>query len=70
MQQKHAQSRLSHRILTTIKHPFEMFIHAETSSGLLLMICGIIAFICTNSPLKEPYHHLWEMRFSIGLAMT
>lgn len=68
MQQKHAQRRLSHRILTTIKHPFEMFIHAETSSGLLLMICGIIALICANSPLKEAYHHLWEMRFSIGFG--
>jgi len=68
MQQKHAQRRLSHRILTTIKHPFEMFIHAETSSGLLLMICGIIALICANSPLKEAYHHLWEIRFSIGFG--
>lgn len=70
MRQQSSRNRLPHRILATIKHPFEQFIHAETSSGLLLLFCGIIALLCANSPFKEAYQHLWETPLSIGFGKT
>jgi len=42
------------RIIT----PFEEFIQRETTSGLILMACTILALIIANSPLKDRYVHL------------
>ena len=41
------------RILT----PLEEFIHRQTTSGVLLMICAVIALAIANSPLHEQYEH-------------
>ena len=38
--------------------PFEEFIHRQTTSGVLLMICAIIALIIANSQWFEPYSAL------------
>ena len=38
--------------------PFEEFIHRETASGMLLMVCAIIALIAANSALAHSYEHL------------
>jgi NhaA family Na+:H+ antiporter len=56
------------RILIKIKRPLEKFIHAETSSGILLLICAVAALVSANSALKEAYHHFWETSFSIGFG--
>ena len=50
------------RILT----PIEEFIHRQTTSGILLMLCAVIALIIANSPLAESYHHILKMPLSIG----
>lgn len=62
------QTHLPQNILSRIKKPIEHFIHAETSSGLLLLVCGVLALLVANSPFHEVYHHLWETPFSIGLG--
>lgn len=41
--------------------PFEEFIHRQSTSGILLMLCAVIALIIANSPLKESYAHLLHM---------
>ncbi|MDH3327190.1 MAG: Na+/H+ antiporter NhaA [Gammaproteobacteria bacterium] len=46
------------KIFDKITSPFEEFIHHETASGLLLMICAIIALITANSALASSYVHL------------
>lgn len=51
------------RILT----PFEVFIHRQTTSGVLLMLCAIAALYLANSQWRDAYHHLLEMHFSIGV---
>ena len=48
--------------------PLEEFIHRQTTSGILLMLCAVIALIIANSPLAEGYHHLLETPFSIGFG--
>jgi Na+:H+ antiporter, NhaA family len=51
------------RVLT----PLEVFIHRQTTSGMLLMLCAIAALFIANSEWKDAYHHLLEMHFTIGV---
>ena len=51
------------RVLT----PLEEFIHRQTTSGVLLMLCAIVALYIANSQWSEAYHHLLEMPFTIGM---
>jgi NhaA family Na+:H+ antiporter len=48
-------------LLQRITHPFERFIHAEVSGGLVLLACALVAIVWANSPFGESYHHLWEV---------
>ncbi len=45
-----------------IATPFEEFIHRQTTTGILLMTCAVIALIIANTPLLEPYDKLLHMR--------
>ncbi|MEE8289603.1 MAG: Na+/H+ antiporter NhaA [Nitrosomonadaceae bacterium] len=47
--------------------PLEEFIHRQTTSGILLMLCAIAALYIANSQWNEAYHHLLEMQFTIGV---
>jgi len=47
--------------------PLEEFIHRQTTSGILLMLCAIAALYIANSQWSEAYHHLLEMPFTIGV---
>lgn len=51
------------RILT----PLEEFIHRQTTSGVLLMLCAVIALFIANSAWNETYHHLLEKQLTIGM---
>lgn len=51
------------RVLT----PLDEFIHRQTTSGVLLMVCAIVALYIANSRWSEAYHHLLQMPFSIGV---
>ncbi len=50
-----------------ILSPLEEFIHRQTTSGVLLMLCAIAALIIANSPWREAYHHLLALPFTIGV---
>lgn len=51
------------RILT----PLEEFIHRQTTSGILLMLCAVAALYIANSQWNEAYRHLLEMPLTIGV---
>lgn len=51
------------RVLT----PLDEFIHRQTTSGILLMLCAISALYLANSQWNEAYHHLLQMTFTIGV---
>lgn len=44
------------------------FVRIESSGGIILLICAIIALLLANSSLAEAYFHFWEMDFSIGFG--
>jgi NhaA family Na+:H+ antiporter len=47
--------------------PLEDFIHRQTTSGILLMLCAVVALYFANSQWSEAYHHLLQMPFTIGI---
>lgn len=51
------------RVLT----PLDEFIHRQTTSGMLLMLCAIIALYIANSPWNQLYHHILELPFTVGV---
>ncbi|MBU4110198.1 Na+/H+ antiporter NhaA, partial [bacterium] len=48
--------------------PFEHFLHAQTTTGIILMAMTIIALILANTPLADAYMHLFHTKidFSVG----
>ncbi|CAA6803459.1 MAG: Na+/H+ antiporter NhaA type [uncultured Sulfurovum sp.] len=48
--------------------PFEHFLHAQTTTGFVLMFMTILALILANSPLAETYAHFFHTKidFSVG----
>lgn len=52
------------RLLT----PLEEFIHRQTTSGVLLMICAVIALFIANGPLHAEYQKLLYTEIGINLG--
>ena len=50
-----------------ILSPLEEFIHRQTTSGVLLMICAVIALVIANSAYHESYEHF--LHTEIGISM-
>ena len=48
--------------------PFREFAALESSGGLLLIACTLIALGWANSPWAASYFHLWHTKLSFGLA--
>lgn len=64
-------NHLSH-VLKTPRRRIETFIQryirTETSSGVMLIACTLLALLWANSPLSPFYHALWDAHFMIGFA--
>ena len=52
------------RLLT----PLEEFIHRQTTSGVLLMVCAVIALIIANSPWRDAYEHFLHTPIALGFG--
>lgn len=51
-----------------VSTPFEHFLHAQTTTGLILIFMTILALILANSPLTESYTHFFHttIDFNVG----
>ena len=51
-----------------ISTPFEHFIHAQTTTGLILIFMTILALLFANSPFSEAYIHFFHTKidFDVG----
>jgi len=56
------------RAFKKVYTPFEHFLHAQTTTGLILMGTTIIALIIANSPFYEIYQHIihTKIEFDVG----
>ena len=52
----------------SILTPLDDFIHRQTTSGILLMLCAVLAIYLANSPWSETYHHILATPFTIGIT--
>jgi Na+:H+ antiporter, NhaA family len=48
--------------------PFQNFVKAEASSGILLILCTVIALVWANSPWAGIYTGLWQNKLTVGLG--
>jgi NhaA family Na+:H+ antiporter len=56
------------RAFKKVSTPFEHFLHAQTTTGLILMFMTILALILANTPLAESYSHFFHTKidFNVG----
>lgn len=64
-------SRITHlpdRPIQRLQRPLTAFMHIESASGVVLLICTAIALIAANSPYAEVYDAFWhhELRIAVG----
>jgi NhaA family Na+:H+ antiporter len=48
--------------------PLRDFLHAESSSGVLLLIAAVLGLIAANSPVADSYLKFLNLKFTIDLA--
>ncbi|MEA3383084.1 MAG: Na+/H+ antiporter NhaA [Campylobacterota bacterium] len=48
--------------------PFEHFLHAQTTTGLVLMCMTVLALVLANSPLSETYAHFFHMKIDLNIG--
>jgi len=58
--------RLFERTLDQAMSPLEDFVHKETSSGILLIICAVLAIGIANSPLFPLYDKILHVKITVG----
>ncbi len=46
--------------------PLARFLHVEATSGIVLLLCTIVALIAANSPYAESYLAIWETDVTFG----
>ena len=51
-----------------ISTPFEHFLHAQTTTGLVLMFMTVVALILANSPLAEGYLNFFHMKIDLTVG--
>ena len=63
----HARSRKTTPIDRLVR-PFQDFAKLETSGGILLIGCTVIALVWANSPWASSYFYLWHIDLTFGFA--
>lgn len=51
-----------------MRRPFDEFVRAESSGGIVLFVAALAAIVWANSSAASSYHHLWERAFTIGAS--
>lgn len=54
--------------IVTLARPFQDFVSRESSGGILLLACAIIALVWANSPWEHYYADLWHTTFTVGFG--
>ena len=51
-----------------ISTPFEHFIHAQTTTGIILLFMTVLALILANTPLTESYAHFFHTKVDLTIG--
>lgn len=64
-------SRVTHlpdRPIQRLQRPFSAFMHVESASGIVLLICTAVALLAANSPYGEAYDHFWHQSVRVAIG--
>jgi len=56
------------KVFKKIATPFEEFIHAQTTTGLILMIMTVVALLLANSPVSQSYEHFFHTYINLEVG--
>lgn len=56
------------KVFKKIATPFEEFIHAQTTTGLILMVMTVVALALANSPVADTYEHFFHTYINIEVS--
>ena len=51
-----------------ISTPFEHFLHAQTTTGIILMFMTVLALVLANTPLTEAYGHFFHTKVDLSVG--
>lgn len=63
--QRHKERASAPAPIQQVVEPFQEFLHAESSGGILLLAVTVVALIWANSPWADTYHEIWNTPISI-----
>jgi Na+:H+ antiporter, NhaA family len=55
-------------LIEHLLRPFQRFAATESSGGIVLLICTVLALAWANSPWADSYHGLWETPLTVGVG--
>lgn len=56
------------KAIVTLVRPFQEFASRESSGGIVLLACTVVALVWANSPWAQYYTALWHTPFTLGLG--
>ena len=56
------------RAFKKVSTPFEHFLHAQTTTGMVLMFMTLLALILANTPLYETYSHFFHINIDLKVG--
>jgi len=56
------------KVFNRISTPFEHFLHAQTTTGLILMFMTLLALVLANTPLTESYTHFFHTKVDLTIG--
>ncbi|MBE0514747.1 Na+/H+ antiporter NhaA [Sulfurimonas sp.] len=56
------------KVFKKVATPFEEFIHAQTTTGLILMIMTVVALVLANSPIASSYEHFFHTYINLEVG--
>ncbi|MDF1874938.1 Na+/H+ antiporter NhaA [Sulfurimonas sp. SAG-AH-194-I05] len=56
------------KVFNRLATPFEHFLHAQTTTGIVLICMTIIALILANTPLTEAYAHFFHVKVNLSVG--
>ncbi|MEJ2372544.1 MAG: Na+/H+ antiporter NhaA, partial [Sulfurimonas sp.] len=48
--------------------PLEHFIHAQTTTGIILVFMTVVALILSNTPLYHFYHDIFHLKIAFNVG--
>jgi NhaA family Na+:H+ antiporter len=61
-------THLPDRPIQRLQRPLTAFMHIESASGIVLLICTAIALLAANSPYAETYQLFWSQKLRVAVG--